>query len=151
MNWDSVDTFEPKNVWISFFECHLWIVCVWVCTENVWGPSQLLIRHHSQGHLKIPFNFFLFQLVQNARCTGTRSADIWTTNIPSKCSVKSKVWSLPIGENISSIGKLKLFDPNLMLMYFACYFPPIVLILAKTSLLSTIATIGHVTEWKQVH
>ena len=41
-----------------------------------------------------------------------------------------------------------MIDPNLMLMYFACYFPSIVLILAKTSLLSTIATIGHVTRVK---
>ena len=35
-----------------------------------------------------------------------------------------------------------------MLMYVACYFPSIVFILAKTSLLYTIAAIGHVTRVK---
>ena len=44
--------------WISFsLQSVICVVCV--CTENVWGGSQLLIKHHSQGHLKIPFTFFI--------------------------------------------------------------------------------------------
>ena len=46
------------NFWISFSLQS--VICgVCVCTENVWGGSQLLIKHHSQGHLKIPFTFFI--------------------------------------------------------------------------------------------
>ena len=139
---DYVDTFKlfkpfsirhmfeyPFSIWhmfeYSFSSPHMFeypfssVICG-VCTENVWGASQLLIRHHSQGHLKIPFLKEMLTL------------KIIATIIQSQCSVKSTVHCSVEGTYLASVTNFfwlvstkfrMMIDPNLMLMYFACYFP----------------------------